>query len=769
MARFAPAQNSFVAGELSPGLDARDDIAQYAEGCRKLRNLIVNPQGGVSRRPGTHFVSEVEDSADNIRLFGFRVSTNLAYVIEASDLLFRYYTNEGLLISGTPVNDATVYAHTELGDIQVAQSANVMYLVHPDHYTATLRRTTATNFDFAEHSFQHGKMPMYPTNLDTNFTITVTGTGPYTLTASSDLFTDTATDAGRVVRVKETAEGWFEITAVSSATVATASLVGGVAPGMSATSNWSRGAQSDTQGFRAIAFHENRLWLLGAAEEPEGIWGSDSGIFNRFTEGGQDNEAIFLRATGSEANTVQWAASAREALFIGTGGNEGKVISTDDTILTNSSARWVPVSSVGSIHSQAIVVNGDILFIQRDAARIRRMRSTIEEDNVPEDINILHDRIGRPGFRHLIYQQSPDSVLWVTRNDGTIAGVTLEKQQQVVAWHRHLVGGEAKVTSAAVIPNPAGTEDQLWLCAQRSINSSGVQYVEFIEDKFLPVFELDENEEPTFESLALALEGAWFLDSALERNNPLTITDISKASTAVVTSAGHGLSNGARVRITEVDGLTDADGNSLVNFREFIVANATMNTFELNETGTGVGYDTSGAAVDYIGNGVVREMTQTVTGLSHLEGETVVALVDGAFHEDMTVVSGQVTLDYPGARVLVGLPYMSLAELMRMVGGGTHGTDASRIARVPRVGCRVENSVDCEFAVGPVQQGRWQKLSFRDNVDWLMSTPPPLFSGDKEEAIDGGWERGRTIRFRTNSPYPLTMLAVYPHGESHGR
>lgn len=784
MARFSPVQNAFIAGELSPGMEGRSDTVQYAQGMRRCENFIVQPQGGVIRRTGTRFVSEVADSNDNIRLIPFRVSPELAYVIEASDLLFRYYTNEGLLVSGTPVNDVTVYAHTELEDIMWAQSANVLYLAHPDHYTATLRRDSATAFTFAKLAWNDGKMPMYPANLSAT-TIAVSGVGPYTLTSSAPLFDHQSgsdgTDIGRVFRINSTTEGWLEITSTTSTTVVTASLVGGAAPGGSATTDWSRGAQSDIEGFRAIAFHEGRLFLAGAVDEPEGIWGSDSGIFDQFTEGGAANEAIFIRVTGQDANTVQWLASARGALLVGTGGNEGKVISTDDEILTNTSAIYKTISSVGSIHTMPIVVDDDVLFVQRDGARIRRMRSTLEEDNVPEDLNVLHDRVLKPGLGHLgvrniTYQQSPDGTLWCPRRtDGQLAGCTLEKQTGIVAWHRHILGGTstvdgepARVVSAAVIPNPTGAEDQLWLCVRRLINGSTVRYVEFVEDKYLPILELDALDNPTIESATLAVERSFFLDCALAVNNPLTITDITEANPAVVTSTSHGLSNGNRVRITEVNGLLDSDGNSRVNFHEFLVANVTANTFELTDL-AGNNIDLSTNATAYINGGFARLMFTSVSGLSHLEGETVTILADGAPHPDEVVASGAITLDYPVAVARVGLRFISKGETQRLAGGGTRGTDESRFIRTPRVGVRVDNAAALELACGPLQEEAWQSVSFRENIEWFHNNPPPLYSGDKEDAINSAWARGRTIKFRVSAPLPLTMLALYPHAESHDR
>lgn len=53
-------KSNFTSGELSPTLKVREDIQQYADGCAKLRNMLIYPQGGVKRRPGLEFQEEIK-------------------------------------------------------------------------------------------------------------------------------------------------------------------------------------------------------------------------------------------------------------------------------------------------------------------------------------------------------------------------------------------------------------------------------------------------------------------------------------------------------------------------------------------------------------------------------------------------------------------------------------------------------------------------------------------------------------------------------------
>ena len=58
MAKSRFIQSSFVSGELSPLLKGRIDINQYYQAVETADNVVIVPQGGMRRRPGTEFIGE---------------------------------------------------------------------------------------------------------------------------------------------------------------------------------------------------------------------------------------------------------------------------------------------------------------------------------------------------------------------------------------------------------------------------------------------------------------------------------------------------------------------------------------------------------------------------------------------------------------------------------------------------------------------------------------------------------------------------------------
>ena len=82
MPKLTHTQNSFSSGELSPLLKGRTQMAQYSNGCETLVNMVVLPQGGVTKRPGTRFIKAVKDSSATTRLIPFIVGSSQSYVLE---------------------------------------------------------------------------------------------------------------------------------------------------------------------------------------------------------------------------------------------------------------------------------------------------------------------------------------------------------------------------------------------------------------------------------------------------------------------------------------------------------------------------------------------------------------------------------------------------------------------------------------------------------------------------------------------------------------
>ena len=238
----------------------------------------------------------------------------------------------------------------------------------------------------------------------------------------------------------------------------------------------------------------------------------------------------------------------------------------------------------------------------------------------------------------------------------------------------------------------------------------------------------------------------------------------------MITAPAHGLLNGDEILIINVGGMTEINGLG------FTVANKTTDTFELSGVnGSGYTTYTSGGdihvAIDgsaytaYVSGGEARERVTSVSGLGHLEGQTVSILAEGATHPDKTVSSGAITLDRASSRVHAGLAYTSDFETLRMDVGAQDGTSQGKISRIHRVIMRFFQTLG--GLIGP-DSSNLDVISLREGGD-DMDTAVPLYTGDLEFEWDGAYSSNNLIFYRQTQPLPVTIEAVMPQLHTQDR
>jgi len=100
MPKAAAIQTNFTAGELSPRLEGRVDISKYFNGVRTLKDMIIHPHGGTTRRGGTLHISNTKVGTKKIRLIPFQFSVTQAYMLEFGENYIRFYRDNFLIGGG---------------------------------------------------------------------------------------------------------------------------------------------------------------------------------------------------------------------------------------------------------------------------------------------------------------------------------------------------------------------------------------------------------------------------------------------------------------------------------------------------------------------------------------------------------------------------------------------------------------------------------------------------------------------------------------------
>lgn len=666
MAKVSPIQDSFNAGEFSDLVAARVRFEKYPNALKVCENMIPLIQGGVTRRTGTMFVNEVKDSADSTRLIPFEFSITQAYILEFGDQYIRFYKDRGLIESspGVAYEVATPYLAADLFELKYTQSADIIYITHPDYAPRKLSRTGHTSWTLTTIDFQDG--PYLNTN-NTAVTITPSATtGSITLTASSATFA--ATDVGRHVRLKHSSTwGYAKITAYTSTTVVSATVVKTLG-GTGATTEWRLGVWSSTTGYPAcVSFFEDRLYFAGCTNYPQRIDGSVVGDYENFAPSATDglvadDNAIAITLNANDVNVIRWMIDDEKGLLVGTVSGEWIVRpSSLSEALTPTNVAAKRSTTFGSANMQAIRTGKAAVYVQRSGQKARELAYVYEVDGFRSpDMNVLAEHVLEGGVVDMAYQQEPHSVVWFARVDGTLVGMTYDRDQDVVGWHRHILGGSfsdgsSVVESVSTIPSPDGFSNDLWMIVKRTIDGATVRYIEYVTDKFAG----DDAVSAFFVDCGLTYDGA-----------PAT----------------------------------------------------------------------------------------TISGLDHLEGETVDVLVDGATHPQCTVTSGEITLSRSGSVVHVGLLYESNVQTLRIEAGAQDGTAQGKTKRIHRVSIRLYKTLGLEF--GP-NEDTLDILPFRTSAD-AMGAPPDLFTGDKSVNWNGGYDTEGLMYFRQSQPLPFTLLGIFP-------
>jgi hypothetical protein len=472
--------------------------------------------------------------------------------------------------------------------------------------------------------------------------------------------------------------------------------------------------------------------LAATIAEPQAIWGSKNGEYEDFTIGTDADDAWGYTLASDQVNVIRWLCPARY-LFPGTHGGEWIMSSgSDDSPITPTQVKVRRETTHGSSTVQGIQIGHGVFFVTRSGRKVRQITYRLTDDSFSaEEISILAQHLMRhSGIVDWTHQSEPDSILWCVRADGALLGFTTVREHKVFAWHYHDTDAGNDLFEA-VASIPESDHDQVWFVVQRYIDGSWVRYVEYLEKDF-----------------GLYQKDAVFVDSALTFYNPATITDITQADPGVVTSVGHGLSDGDKIYISDVGGMTE------VNDTKFLINNSDYDSFELqDEDGNDV--DTSGYTA-YSSGGTAEEVATVLSGLDHLEGESVDILADGAVRAAKTVSSGAITLDRECIKAQIGLGYTSILEPMRLESGILGTTAQGRTKRVHEAVIRFFETIGAEIGS---DTGDVETIPFRKAAD-PMDTAVTPFTGDKQITFPGGYDMDGYIRIEQSLPTPMTVLAI---------
>ena len=224
MPRFVDQQTNFSTGELDPLLRSRIDLQAYNNALAKATNVLIQPQGGLRRRPGLKHIyalpyTSTESAGNGVRMVPFQFSVNDSYMLVFTHN--RMYVVKNGVVQTNINGSGNDYLTTTIGSSLLAnlcwtQSADTLIVVHPDLQPVRIQRTSDTAWTATTVTFDSIPKYAFTINFLTNNGSTLTPSavsGNVTLTASTTHHDSGAAQAGTssTITLKATASATDDV------------------------------------------------------------------------------------------------------------------------------------------------------------------------------------------------------------------------------------------------------------------------------------------------------------------------------------------------------------------------------------------------------------------------------------------------------------------------------------------------------------------------------------------------------------------------------
>ena len=496
MARFVSIQTNFTTGELDPLARARVDLKAYENALEKAKNVICQPQGGVTRRPGTKFINELGGTpADGVRLIAFEFSTDDSYMLAFTTNRMYVYKNKALITningSGNDYLNTTGFGltGTHMDHLVWTQSADTLILVHEDQRPIKIVRG-ASDSSWTISNITFDSVPQYAFTIATsNPAATLTPSdvsGKITLTASTGVFTSghvgqyiNADPQGRAKIVKYVSSTVVNVVTefpffdTSAIALGDWELETGYEDVWSASKGWPR----------SVTFHQGRLFFGGSKSRPSTIWGSKVGLFFDFEAvEGLDDDAVEATLDTNTFNAIVDIISGRDLQVFTTGGEfyvpqEGltPITPTDFFLSTTSRNGCKEGVRVKQLES-------GILFVQRQGKALSEIAySDTQLTYITSKISLLSGHLlknpTRMDIRRAVATDENDLLLIINESDGTIVAFSLLRLQNVIA--------PSEFTTVGSFVDVGVDITDIYTIVKRDDNGTDKYYVEVFDNTYL--------------------------------------------------------------------------------------------------------------------------------------------------------------------------------------------------------------------------------------------------------------------------------------------
>lgn len=425
-------KTNFTSGEVSCDVLGRSDLSAYENGAVTLKNVFIDPIGGVYRRSGLRYVDEINDA---IRLISFAFNTEQTYLFVVCDEKIIVYQNEEELCE-----IVTPWTAEDVPFLAWTQSADTLLVVHPDYPPKCITRTASGTFAISNWAFDVGDdgriMQPYENFVNNAISMSTNATtGEMTVTTDKDFFT--SNHVGVHIRFNS---GEYVITSIINAKSAYATVIKNLGTG-SSTKTWKEAAFSPARGWPStVTFYQGRLVIGGSRDLPNKLWLSKTFHIMNFDLGtGLDDEGIEFSILSDQVNAIRGLMSGRH-LQVFTSGSEWMVSGDPLTPKNIQLKRQTKVGSPTYRYVPPVDVSGATLFVSANGREVREfLFADLEQAYQAKNISLLSSHLIR--YPVDMDYDAKRRLVYVIMNDGTMATLTNYRTEEVLAWSQQETQG----------------------------------------------------------------------------------------------------------------------------------------------------------------------------------------------------------------------------------------------------------------------------------------------------------------------------------------
>lgn len=723
--KASPAQTTFNGGEISPYLEGRIDIDSYANSCRRLRDLIPLVQGPITKRPPTQYINTAKLSDSAVRLIPFQFSIEQAYVLEFGDNYFRVYKDNGVVLDGAGpaiYEVVTPYGSDELFEMYYAQQNDVMLIAHPNHPPHRLSRFDHDDWLLEEYETLDG--PFLDQNLTATTVTPSAETGSITLTASAPVFTPQ--HIGAYWRISELIASQHEVWVNNKPYLtgdrvrygdnvyeATNAATSGTIPPVHTSGTVTDGAVS---------------WLyLHSGSGYVQITGFTSAtvvaavVINRlpsttatelWSEGAWSEYRGYPQTVAFYESRLFWAGTLRNPQTIW-GSRIDEYNNYGGGSADDASLRYT--ISTDRVNAIKWLAPGKVMAVGTSGGEFTMSGNSINDALTPSNVRIVRETTyGSEGTKPVIIGSR---VLFVQRGG--------QKMRQYVYEYDNDAYTAADLTVKSDILPIQGMKEYAFQQSPYEIvwivrKDGGLLGMTYNKEQKVQGWHLHQIAQGQVESVAVI---------------PDDVSNEDQVWLLVKRTI-----NGSVQRHVEI-----------------------LRSDQEVRTGSNVsGYAYVDSQLSYSGSPV-----DTLSGLDHLEGESVGVLADGSYHPDVTVASGSIQLQREASEITVGLRYTPYVETLNIEAGAADGVAQGKIKRINNIVFRVDSTTPGTF-YGPDEDTMYE-VHTRSSGD-SMDAPVPPFTGDLgPQSWPGGYEKKGRVRVEHRGLGAFTLLALFPQVTTQDR